>query len=101
MLVGIYLAMRYGAVKLPIRPFFLFTGALLYYMSFVFAGKGVMELISGKLFEPTLISWVPTIRLLVYPYLQTLIPAYYHLAAAVGLGLILRRGAYGKGSIGR
>jgi high-affinity iron transporter len=92
-LAGIYLAMRYGAVKLPIRPFFLFTGALLYYMSFVFAGKGVMELISGKLFEPTLVSWMPTIQFVgVYPYVQTLIPqVIITLAAAAGLGVILNK----------
>jgi len=92
-LVGIYLAMRYGAVKLPIRPFFLFTGGLLYYMSFVFAGKGVMELISGKLFEPTLVSWMPTMQFIgVYPYVQTLIPQLIiTLAAAVGLAFILSK----------
>lgn len=92
-LVGIYLAMRYGAVKLPIRPFFLFTGALLYYMSFVFAGKGVMELISGKLFEPALVSWMPTIPFIgVYPYVQTMIPQLViTLAAAAGLAFILSK----------
>ena len=86
LLVGIYLGMRYGAVKLPIRPFFLFTGALLYYMAFVFAGKGMMELISGKVFEPSLISWMPTVQFIgVYPYAQTLIPQLVIvLAAAVG-----------------
>ncbi len=92
-LVGIYLAMRYGAVKLPIRPFFLFTGALLYYMSFLFAGKGVMELISGKLFEPTLVSWMPTIPFIgVYPYIQTLVPqVLITIAAAAGLVIILSK----------
>lgn len=75
LLVGIFMAMRYGAVKLPIRPFFLFTGALLYYMAFVFAGKGMMELIAGKLFEPSLVSWVPTIQFIgLFPYVQTLLP---------------------------
>jgi high-affinity iron transporter len=93
LLVGIYLGMRYGAVRLPIRPFFLITGALLYYMAFVFAGKGVMELISGKLFEPSLISWIPTISFIgVYPYLQTLIPQFLIiLAAIVGLAVMARQ----------
>ena len=93
MLVGIYMGMRYGAVKLPIRPFFLFTGALLYYMAFVFAGKGMMELISGKVFEPSLISWMPTVQFIgVYPYVQTLIPQLVIiLAAAVGLAVMIKR----------
>ncbi|WP_298433590.1 FTR1 family protein [Geobacter sp.] len=100
LLVGFFLAMRYGAVKLPIRPFFLCTGTLLYYMAFVFAGKGMMELIAGKLFEPSLISWVPTVDFIgVYPYLQTLIPQLFIvLAAAVGLAVMARRrGAAAKG----
>ncbi len=93
LLIGIYLGMRYGAVKLPIRPFFLCTGALLYYMAFVFAGKGVMELIDGKVFEPLLISWVPRVQFIgVYPYAQTLIPQIFIILAAVaGLTVMVRR----------
>lgn len=83
LLVGVYLAMRYGAVKLPLKPFFLFTGALLFYMSFVFSGKGMMELVSGRLFEPAFIPWMPTIPFMgVYPYAQTLIPQLVITAAA-------------------
>ncbi|HBB18542.1 MAG TPA: iron permease [Syntrophus sp. (in: bacteria)] len=93
LLVGIFMAMRFGAVKLPIRPFFLCTGALLYYMAFVFAGKGMMELIAGKLFEPSLVSWMPTVQMLgVFPYVQTLVPQLIiTLAAAVGLAVMVRR----------
>ena len=93
-LLGVlYLGMRYGAVKLPIRPFFLCTGALLYYMAFVFAGKGMMELIEGKLFEPSLISWIPVVPFLgVYPYVQTLIPQLVIILAAVaGLAVLVKR----------
>lgn len=97
LLVGIYLAMRHGALKLPLRPFFLFTGALMYYMSFVFVGKGVMELIEGKLFSPSLISWMPTLSFIgVYPYMQTLLPQLaIVLAAAAGMAVMAgrRRGA--------
>ncbi len=93
LLVGIYLGMRYGALKLPLRPFFLFTGALLYYMAFVFAGKGMMELVEGKLFEPSLVSWIPRVPFIgVYPYTQTLIPQLLIiLAAAAGLAFMARR----------
>lgn len=92
LLVGIYLVMRYGAVKLPIRPFFLFTGALLYYMAFVFAGKGVMELIEGKMFEPSLISWVPAIPFAgVYPYVQTLVPQFLIILAAIAALVLMKR----------
>jgi len=95
LLVALYIAMSRGAMRLPIRPFFLFTGALLYYMAFVFIGKGMAELISGKVFEPTLISWMPTVEVVgLYPYVQTLLPQFaIMLAAAAGLVVIARRKA--------
>lgn len=83
-LIGVYLGMRYGAVRLPLRPFFFSTGALLYYMSFVFAGKGVMDLIEGKLLEPTLLSWMPAAPVVgVFPYVQTLLPQLLIVLAAL------------------
>ena len=92
LLAGIFIGMRYGAVRLPIRPFFLFTGALLYFMAFVFAGKGMMELIAGKLFEPSLVSWVPTVQFLgLYPYMQTLIPQLVIVMAAVAGVVVMTR----------
>ncbi|VTR23978.1 Ferrous iron uptake protein [Serratia fonticola] len=79
-----YLIMRYSVVKLPLKPFFMFTGSFMYLMAFVFAGKGVLELIEGKLFEPTLLSGVPEISWLgIYPYVETLIPQAILLIAAV------------------
>ncbi|SNB45510.1 FTR1 family protein [Geobacter sp. DSM 9736] len=93
LLVAVYLAMSRGAMQLPIKPFFLFTGALLYYMAFVFTGKGMAELISGKVFEPVLIPWMPTVELVgVYPYLQTLVPQLaIVLAAAAGMLVMGKR----------
>lgn len=93
LLVAIYIAMSRGAMKLPLKPFFLFTGALLYYMAFVFTGKGVAELISGKLFQPTLVPWMPTVEFVgIYPYLQTLVPQLaIVLAAAAGMAVMARK----------
>lgn len=93
LLVAIYIAMSRGAMKLPLRPFFLFTGALLYYMAFVFTGKGVAELISGKVFQPTLVPWMPTVEFVgIFPYLQTLIPQLaIVLAAAAGMAVMARK----------
>lgn len=79
-----YFIMRYTVVKLPLKPFFMFTGSFMYLMAFVFAGKSVLELIEGKLFEPTLISGVPEISWLgIYPYVETLVPQAVLLVAAV------------------
>ena len=79
-----YFIMRYSVVKLPIKPFFMFTGSFMYMMAFVFAGKSVLELIEGKLFEPTLVASVPEISWLgVYPYVETLVPQAILILAAI------------------
>jgi len=93
LLAALYAVMRFGSLKMPIKPFFITTGALLYYMALVFAGKGAMELIEGKLLEPSLVSWVPTIPFIgIYPYLQTLIPqAVLILAALAGIAIFAKR----------
>ncbi len=75
LLFVIYFVLRYTAIKLPIRPFFIVTGVFIYVMCFMFVGQGVAELIEGKLIIPTLIDGVPTITSLgIYPYMQTLVP---------------------------
>ena len=79
-----YFIMRYSVVKLPLKPFFMFTGSFIYMMAFVFAGKSVLELIEGKLFEPTLVASVPEISWLgVYPYVETLVPQAILILAAI------------------
>ncbi|QGM80513.1 FTR1 family iron permease [Otariodibacter oris] len=79
-----YFIMRYSIVKLPLKPFFLFTGSFMYLMAFVFAGKSILELIEGKLFEPTLLSGIPELPLLgIYPYVETLIPQIILVIAAI------------------
>lgn len=40
----IYVAINRFGVKIPLKPFFAITSAFLYYMAFVFAGKGIAEL---------------------------------------------------------
>ncbi|MGH7732561.1 MAG: FTR1 family protein, partial [Gemmatimonadales bacterium] len=40
----IYVAINRFGVKIPLKPFFAVTSAFLYYMAFVFAGKGIAEL---------------------------------------------------------
>nr|NMN92041.1 high-affinity iron transporter [Brenneria salicis ATCC 15712 = DSM 30166]RBP59498.1 high-affinity iron transporter [Brenneria salicis ATCC 15712 = DSM 30166] len=89
-----YLIMRFTVVKLPLKPFFMFTGCFMYLMAFVFAGKGVLELIEGKLFEPTLLTGVPEISGLgIYPYVETLLPQGGLLVAALVALWVMRRRA--------
>lgn len=79
-----YFIMRYTVVKLPLKPFFMFTGTFMYLMAFIFAGKSILELIEGKLFEPTLLAGMPEISWLgIYPYVETLIPQVLLIIAAI------------------
>ena len=61
---------RFG-VKIPLRPFFSVTSVLLYYMAFVFTGKGVRELQEGNAIPLTTIRGFPHIEWLgLYPSWQ-------------------------------
>lgn len=92
-LLAAWLIMRYSVVRLPLKPFFMFTGSFMYLMAFVFAGKGVLELVEGKLFQPTLINGFPEISWLgIYPYVETLLPqAVLLLAALIALWVMRRK----------
>ena len=59
-LVLVFLVLRSGALRVPIRPFFTVTSALLYYLAFVFAGRGIRELQASGVVGATPASWIPT-----------------------------------------
>jgi hypothetical protein len=81
-MVIVYLAINRFGVRLPLKPFFGVTSAFLYYMAFVFAGKGVAELQEGRLLPTTIVSWAPRIPTLgIYPTAESL--------AAQGVLLVL------------
>jgi len=72
-LVVIYLAINRFGVKIPLRPFFGVTSAMLYYMAFVFAGKGIADLQEGGLVRTTVLDWAPRVPVLgVYPTAESL-----------------------------
>ena len=52
---------RFG-VKIPLRPFFSVTSVLLYYMAFVFMGKGIKELQEGNLIPLSAIRGFPSVE---------------------------------------
>jgi len=71
-LVGVYYLFEYGTAKIPIRPFFNATSLILYYMAFVFAGEGIVELQIGGLLRATPIDWIPRIGILgIHPTLES------------------------------
>jgi high-affinity iron transporter len=64
---------RYG-VKIPLRPFFAVTSVLLYYMAFVFAGKGIRELQEGNVVPITVIPGFPHVDAMgIFPSVETLL----------------------------
>jgi high-affinity iron transporter len=66
------LFMRFG-VRVPMRPFFALTSGILYYMAFVFAGKGVHELQEAGAVGFTPVNGAPSLPALgIYPTMETL-----------------------------
>jgi len=85
LLIVYYAISRYG-VKIPLKPFFGVTSGFLYYMAFVFAGKGIAELQEGGLVSLTPVEWAPRIpQMGIYQTVETL--------AAQGILLALFLGA--------
>ena len=72
-LVLLYLGISRFGLKVPLKPFFAITSAMLYYMAFVFAGKGIADLQGAGLVPTTVVEWAPRIPFLgIYPTLQSL-----------------------------
>jgi high-affinity iron transporter len=69
----VFLTFRQGILRIPPRPFFRVTSALLYYMAFVFAGKAIVELEEGQVIHVIPLHGWPTIDFLgIYPNVQSL-----------------------------
>lgn len=64
---------RYG-IRIPLRPFFTVTSVLLYYMAFVFMGKGVRELQEGGVMSITVLPGWPHVEAMgIFPSVETLL----------------------------
>ncbi|HXI21374.1 MAG TPA: FTR1 family protein, partial [Gemmatimonadales bacterium] len=69
----VYLAINRYGVRIPLKPFFGVTSAFLYYMAFVFAGRGIAELQEGAIVGTTVVPWGPRIPALgIYPTVESL-----------------------------
>jgi high-affinity iron transporter len=85
-LAVVYVLINRFGVKLPLKPFFGVTSAFLYYMAFVFLGKGIAELQGGGVVPITVVTWAPQIeRLGIYRTVESL--------SAQGILLLLFVGA--------
>lgn len=73
-LVAVYYAINRFGVRLPLKPFFAVTGLFLYYMAFLFAGRGIAELQEGGVVATTVLPWAPRIPALgIYPTVESLL----------------------------
>jgi high-affinity iron transporter len=64
---------KYG-IRIPLRPFFAVTSVLLYYMAFVFMGKGFRELQEGGLVSITVLPGWPHVDAMgIFPSVETLL----------------------------
>ena len=72
-LVAIYLAVNQLGLRVAMKPFFAVTGVILYYMAFVFAGKGIAELQGARVVPLTVIENAPRVPVLgIYPTVESL-----------------------------
>ena len=87
-LVAVYYAINRFGVRLPLKPFFAVTGLFLYYMAFLFAGRGIAELQEGGIIATTVLPWAPRVPALgIYPTVESL--AVQGVLAALLLGALV------------
>lgn len=97
----VYLGLERIGLKIPMHAFFVGTGAFLYAMAIVFAGRGVAELQEAGLVSLTPVAGAPRFETLgLYPTVETLVAQGVFVALllyAIGVTLARRRAARGGG----
>jgi high-affinity iron transporter len=75
LLVIVYIVIRALSFRLPLKPFFLGTSALLFLMSVTFLGNGIKELQEGNAIGVTPLPFSGSVDILgIYPTAETLFP---------------------------
>jgi high-affinity iron transporter len=83
-LVFVFALIRFGSLKLPLKPFFIGTSIFMYIICVAFAGGGIKELQEADVVSVTTVPFVQSVDILgIYPTLETLIPQLALLAAAI------------------
>ena len=87
-LVVLYVALRWGSLHIPFRPFFIATSALLFYMAFVFAGQGIRELQEAGVVGASIVPGIPVVDVFgIYPTAQSLLMQAVLVLTAVGVAI--------------
>ncbi|MDR0826672.1 MAG: FTR1 family iron permease [Desulfovibrio sp.] len=94
-LVALFALIRFGSLRIPLRPFFIGTSVLMYVMAVSFAGGGVKELQEADFVSVTPAPFIPTVDILgIYPTLETLLPqAIMIILAALSFVFHMRKNA--------
>ena len=89
-LIAVFLIFRFLTVRLPLKPFFLVTGVLMYAMCFSFTGKGVSELQAAGVVNKTVIPWMGFEMdfLGIYATYESLIPQIIVLAVIIMMSVV-------------
>ncbi|MBR1590426.1 MAG: FTR1 family iron permease [Acidaminococcaceae bacterium] len=85
-LLILYAVIQFGLLRIPLRPFFIITSALMFLLAVTFAGSGVSELQEAGVVSQTFFhaSWFPNIDWLgMYPTWETCGVQLFLLAAGV------------------
>ena len=83
-LTVVFVVIRFGTVKLPLKPFFICTSALMYLMAIAFAGGGVKELQEADIIQVTPVDFVHSVEILgIYPTVETLVPQLFMIMAVI------------------
>ena len=84
LLVAIFMIIRFGSLKLPLKAFFIGTSILMYLLAVVFAGGGIKELQEADIIPVTPVNYIRSIDLLgIYPTVETLVPQVFMLLVVV------------------
>ena len=84
-LAFVFVIIRFGTVKLPLKSFFIGTSALMYLMAIAFAGGGVKELQEADIIQVTPVDFVHSVEILgIYPTVETLLPQLFMVVAVIG-----------------
>jgi|AGTN01.2.fsa_nt_gi High-affinity Fe2+/Pb2+ permease len=85
LLAVIFLLIRFLSVKIPLKPFFIATSALMFIMSISFLGNGIKELQEGNYATVTPIRGMGSVDFFgIYPTLETFIPQLALIAVTAG-----------------
>ncbi|MFA5860322.1 MAG: FTR1 family protein [Candidatus Thermoplasmatota archaeon] len=89
-LVAAFVAFYRFGVTLPLRPFFIVTSMLLYYLAVAFMGTGITELQEARLVSTTLVPWLAAlVALPVMSTVATFLGVHPTVEALVAQGMLL------------